>query len=198
MPDRPANSCSITWLRATTVTPQGRPGAPVTRTDEKKCRWVAATLLTAAVVLSASGCGDSAAEDARKTTAAHIDQVAADATERARPDQGGDQPGIRAVLDLIVASVGLNARELDSAVHQPGAEATGLLGEVQLVLEAQGSGWLWSQDQKLHILCARFEVSRQQGQPQKVSAELIACPPGALPSGWNPTPPATVPTASPT
>ncbi|NGM15627.1 hypothetical protein O3597_03920 [Verrucosispora sp. WMMA2044] len=144
-----------------------------------------------AVLLITSGCVDSAHEDARGSITAHIEQVAADATEWARQDQTSGSPsGTREILDRIVATVHANARELSSDVTEPDVDGIGSLGEVRLVLEGTGSGWLWSQVEALYIFCARFEVTRSPGQPRIVSAELFDCPPDAVPSGWRPTAPA--------
>ncbi|WP_431973950.1 hypothetical protein [Micromonospora haikouensis] len=155
-------------------------------------------MLSLVVVLTAGGCADSAQEDARKSTTAHIEQVAADAADWARRDgEAGRPPDTRDVLRYIVASAQLSARELDSEVHTPDADGTGLLGEVRLVLEGQGSSWLWSQDQAPYIFCARFQVTRQPDQPRDVSATLFPCPPDAVPSGWTPTGPAAAPTTTP-
>ncbi|MEV2238810.1 hypothetical protein [Micromonospora sp. NPDC049891] len=159
-------------------------------------RHATAALLTA-ILLMTSGCVDSAHDDARDSVTAHIEQVAIDATEWAQQDQASGSPsGTRDVLDRVVATVHANARELSSDVRNSDPEGTGSLGEVRLVLEGTGSGWLWSQAEALYIFCARFELTRSPGQPRIVSAELFDCPPGAVPSGWRPTAP-TTPVATP-
>ncbi|MBX7265758.1 hypothetical protein KIF24_06775 [Micromonospora sp. Llam7] len=171
---------------------RGRDGPHAARAARRRLRRPTAALLSGAVLLSSGGCVDSAAENAREEITAHIDQVAADTTEWAQSDRAsGDPPGIRDILDHIVATLDANARELGADVRNSDVEGTGSLGEVQVALEGTGSGWLWSQDQARYVFCARFEVTRSPGQPRKVSAEIVDCPPGAVPSGWNPTGPAT-------
>jgi hypothetical protein len=161
-------------------------------------RWLtahrrpSAALSSAAILMLASGCVASADQDAREKITTHIDKVAVDATEWAQQDQSpGVPPGVQDVLMHIVAIVHANARELGSEVRNSDPDGTGSLGEVRLVLEGTGSGWLWPQDQDLYIFCARFVVTRASGQPRTVSAHLVDCPPDALPSEWLPTAPAT-------
>ncbi|MEU8331579.1 hypothetical protein [Micromonospora sp. NPDC048839] len=159
-------------------------------------RRTASALLAASVLLPLGACGTDGQSEARDELSERIDTVAAETTRWAeRKTGGGRLPDTRQVLRHVVTTVDANARDLGTEIRVIEPDGTGQLGEARVALEGRSSGWLWPQVESTYVFCARFTVTRQPGRPRDVSAKLFDCPPGAVPSGWNPTdPPGWIPT----